>query len=72
MPIPSENEDCTTAYAIISEPSSSTDPNLGAGATNACSSATKESTCVEPTSGKHVLKDLQNEAKDRSYFEQKE
>ncbi|CAA2968693.1 Hypothetical predicted protein [Olea europaea subsp. europaea] len=30
LPIPSENEDCTTAYAVISKPSSSTDPNLGA------------------------------------------
>ncbi|CAI9757040.1 unnamed protein product [Fraxinus pennsylvanica] len=71
LPIPSENEDYTAAHAVISNPASSTDPNRGAGATNACSSATMESTCVEPTSGEHNLKDPLNEAKDSSEFEQK-
>ncbi|KAL2496376.1 splicing regulatory glutamine/lysine-rich protein 1 [Forsythia ovata] len=71
LSIHSENEDCSTAHAVITKPPSSTDLNQGAGATNACSSAILESTCVEPTSGEHTLKDQQNEAKDSSQFEQK-
>ncbi|XP_022848448.1 splicing regulatory glutamine/lysine-rich protein 1 [Olea europaea var. sylvestris] len=66
-----ENEDCTAARAVIAKPISSTDPNQVAGATNGCSSATMESTFVEPTSGEHTLKDPQSEAKDGSQFEQK-
>ncbi|KAL2476372.1 Uncharacterized protein Adt_37108 [Abeliophyllum distichum] len=71
LSIHSENEDCSTAHVVITKPPSIPDPNQGAGATNACSSAIMESTCVEPTSGEHTLKDQQNEAKDSSQFEQK-